>query len=399
MRIGDLWRRLRQAFTEGHTDIVRASRKGVLSRRRTTYRQVVDTGYGNPWLYRCVREIAETMAGIPWYIEEAGGRRLDMPDDPRARLLRRPTEGVALSDWIERWVTYLLLDGEVVGNLILGDRREVLALDLLEPSRLHRHVDTASGEVRYRYRRPNRSVIEIDPEMQVVWRMLDPTDSRYGWAPAAVVCDTSAADTKARGLGEVLVDLGARAGGIVQWHPDARPTPQEISDLREDINAMTTGNRQGSVYVMPRGAQFLEVGLTPREMDFERLRSMNAAEIAAVFGIAPELIGAREAKYANWQQAREALHFDTVQPLVARLQSGLNMAIEPYWRGARVQPDFSQVPALQGFFARKVDMARELVMLGYPRNVVNRRLGLGLPDLQGGDQEYPPLGMSLDDEF
>lgn len=392
---------IRQAFTTGIAETGRTGGRSSRARGgKRPYYQVAQTSFGNPWMYACIREISETLAAIPWFAADAEGKRLEAKDQ-RARLLARPSEGVTLSAWTRAWAVYLLMAGEVHGHMIVSNaesetarKRELLAIDLLEPTQILKRVNRDTGLINYRYRRRDNKVIDIPDEFRISWFMLDPIDKRHGHSAAGVVAGTSDSDDKARGLGEVMVEYGGKAGGIIQWRQDARPGPKQVEDLRADVNKMTSGERLGTIYALPPGAEYKEVGLTPREMDFPRLRQLNSVEMAAVFGIAPELIGSREAKYSNWQQAREAFHFDTIQPLAQTLQEGWQLGTEPYWQGALPRPDFSKVPALQGFFMRQIEAVKALVELGFSVNAAAERVGLGIliQDEELGRREREPLG-------
>ena len=307
-----IWRDLRQAFelvsdARARADFERASRLGTLWPGYEGYRAAAGEAFANPWIYRCVREISETMAGVPWYAADERGARLS-PADERARLLARPSDATTLPAWTEMWSTYLLLRGEVIGHEIVSTDERLLAIDIIEPPRLHR--DLRGGEPRYSYDTLDGRRVDIEPERLVRWALLDPINRQRGFAPAAVVVGTARLDALARQWTEGLVLNGARPGGTVSWDHDARPSATQQADLRDDIMGRVSGARArglGSIIALPKGARFDETGLTPRDMDWSGLRNANAVEICAVFGMSPELIGARPAKYANWQQAREGL--------------------------------------------------------------------------------------------
>ena len=411
MGIGERFRLVRQAFQFGYGGNARTGVQtlgltaGLSSEReqrnrgyRRNFTATAEIAYANPWSYRCIREISETLAGIPWQAVGANGQPVEMGRE--WRLLNQPSAGVTMHGWVERWATYLLIAGEVHAQIIANDRREILALDLLEPARIVRRLDVgANGEVEYDYRMRNGNMVSLDREMLATWMIADPIDDRYGHGPAAVAGATASSDESARELSESMVTRGVRPFGVIEQSPDSTMSVRDVEQLNQVASEMSSGSLAGSVLPLPKGASYVEVGLSPRDMDWSNLRTLNASEIAAVFGIAPELIGARESKYSNWQQAREALHVDTIQPLIQRLQNGLAMAVEPYWRGIKPEPDTSSVPALQGFYSRRVETARELIQLGWPVNAVNERLDLGLPELKGGDTEREPLGMNTDGEM
>ena len=406
MGIGERFRLVRQAFSPGSAGVqtlgLSAGLESQREQRNRAYRRnfiaAAEIAYANPWSYRCIREISETLASIPWKAVSPNGKPVESGRE--WRIMHQPSAGITMTGWVERWATYLLIAGEAHAQLITNDRRELLALDLLEPARIIRRIDAGdNGEIKYDYRMRNGNLINLDREFMASWMIVDPIDNRYGHSPAAVAGSTASSDEAARELGETLISRGVRPLGVIEQSPDSMLSVKDLEQLNQVATEMSAGSLAGSVLPLPKGAKYTEVGLTPRDMDWGNLRMLNASEIATVFGVAPELIGARESKYSNWQQAREALHVDTIQPLLQRLQDGLAMAVEPYWRGVIPMPDTSSVPALQSFYARRVETARELIQLGWPANVVNERLELDLPELKNGDTEREPLGMTTDGEM
>ncbi|HWT46637.1 MAG TPA: phage portal protein, partial [Vicinamibacterales bacterium] len=78
------------------------------------------------------------------------------------------------------------------------------------------------------------------------------------------------------------------------------------------------------------GLDWKEMGLSPVEMDWLDGKRANAAEICAVFGVPPEMVGDSSGRtYSNYQEARKAFYMETVLPLLDHLRDDLNAWLTP----------------------------------------------------------------------
>mgnify|MGYP001607904292 CR=1 FL=1 len=185
---------------------------------------------------------------------------------------------------------------------------------------------------------------------------------------------------------------------------DGRPTGMLISEQdisHEDAQAAAERYRQiyagpegaGKVLVMGKGLTYERIAMTPHEADFQQTRKDLRQDIAvafdmnlAVLGIEVGDVGRRvEQLRAYWQSAivsRSRSHFLPV----------LNEFLAPeFGDDLIVEQDFSDVSELQENETERVAVAREYWAMGVPFAVVNERLRLGFPRVDGDDVGYVPI--------
>jgi phage portal protein BeeE len=156
-----------------------------------------------------------------------------------------------------------------------------------------------------------------------------------------------------------------------------------------------TGNARKTL-IMSK-AKYQQLSQTPAEMDFMATRHFGLQQICAVYGVPIEMIsGMGDANRASGENVRRTFWLDTIIPLLNEIASALNKSLVPEFgdmRTLRIRFDVSGVPALQENYSEKLANAEKLRSLGYPVNVINQRLELGLEDIEGGDIGYIPQGL------
>ena len=121
-------------------------------------------------------------------------------------------------------------------------------------------------------------------------------------------------------------------------------------------------------------------------------RKLNRQEIcAALFRMPQTMIGFTE--NANRAIAEsERLNFieNSVTPLCVRLEAALDPVVKSFGPDLVGWFDVESTPILQSARRDRVLAATKLFSLGYPVNVINKALDLGLPHLPWGDKGYLP---------
>jgi hypothetical protein len=108
--------------------------------------------------------------------------------------------------------------------------------------------------------------------------------------------------------------------------------------------------------------------------------------------VPPQIVGAQEdPTYSNYSVARLSFWEDNIMGMLDWLQSKINTRLAP-WFGDDIiaHYDLSEVPAMRQAFGEKMEQAKTLVAMGYPINIVNERLRLGLPSVEWGDVAWMP---------
>ena len=372
---------------------------GASHYRRDNFDSYADEGYRqNAIVYRCVNEIANGAASIPFKAFQ-GDTELDR--HPILSLLDRPNPTQAGVEFFQSLYSFLLLSGNsyAVRSDVGATPRE---LHLLRPDRMRVKPSKSSMPSGYEYVIQGRVVqtYEADPvtgESEVKhMKLWNPLDDYYGLSPlmaAAVDVDNHNAINKHN---IALLENGARPSGAVVFKPiNDRGIPMQLTDaqrkqLSEDVDNRFSGpNNAGRPLLLEGDFDWKEMGLSPKDMDFLQQKHLAAKDIALCFGVPSQLIGVPDAQtYANVQEARLALYEETIIPLAMRVCSDFNEWLAPaFGDDIRIQYDFEQIPAMTERRRRIYENVTSAVREGIiSRNEARERLGL--EPITGGDDVF-----------
>ena len=109
-----------------------------------------------------------------------------------------------------------------------------------------------------------------------------------------------------------LLSNGARPSGAVVFKPQddagfsVNLTESQRQQMLSDINNRFSGTQNsGRIALLEGDFNFIEMGLSPKDMDFLNLKHMAATDIAMCFGVPSQLVGVPDAQtYANVAEAR-----------------------------------------------------------------------------------------------
>lgn len=372
---------------------------GASHYRRDNFDSYADEGYRqNAIVYRCVNEIANGAASIPF---KAFQGDVELEQHPILTLLNRPNPTQAGVEFFQSLYSYLLLSGNsyAVRSDIGSMPRE---LHLLRPDRMRVKPSKSSMPSGYEYVIQGRVVqtYEADPmtgESEVKhMKLWNPLDDYYGLSPlmaAAVDVDNHNAINKHN---INLLENGARPSGAVVFKPmNDRGIPMQLSDaqrkqLSEDVDNKFSGpTNAGRPLLLEGDFDWKEMGLSPKDMDFLQQKHLAAKDIALCFGVPSQLIGIPDAQtYANVQEARLALYEETIIPLAMRVCSDFNEWLAPaFGEEISIAYDIESIPAMTERRRRIYENVTSAVREGIiSRNEARERLGL--EPITGGDDVF-----------
>lgn len=354
------------------------------------YASLAREGYGrNPVVYRCVRMISEAVASVPLTLYEDNR---PLSEHPLQALLQRPNPAQGGADFMEALVGYL----QVAGNAYLEAvelEREVRELHVLRPDRMKVIPGPDGWPQAWEYTVAGRSVTfhahgAKPPILHLA--LFHPDNDHYGMSPleaAAVAVDVHNAGSV---WNKALLDNAARpSGALVYKGPEAAPnlTPEQFARLKRELEQNHEGARNaGRPLLLEGGLSWVQMGLTPADMDFIDARHVCAREIALAFGVPPMLLGIPgDNTYANYREANLAFWRQTVLPLAEKLCQELSNWLGPRFGGVRLRCDLDAVPALSA--EREALWSRLARAEFLTRN--EKRTAVGLEPLPGGDDMNP----------
>ena len=364
------------------------------------YQDLAKEGYlKNAIVYRCVNEISKGASAVPLLLKN--GDEI-VEQHPIIELLNRPNPLQSYSEFFNSLFGYVLLSGNAyilkVGNE-LGAPKE---LHQLRPDRILIKGSGNSIPDKYEYMINGRVqktylVDQLNGFSEVKHvKLWNPLDDYYGLSPmsaAAVEVDQFNMSSKHN---VNLLQNGARPSGAVIFKPQddagfaANLSESQRQQLLTDLNNRFSGaGNAGRPMLLEGDFDWKEMGLTPKDMDFHRLKNMAATDIALCFGVPSQLVGVPDAQtYANVSEARLALYEETIIPHLRKIQSDLNEWLVPlYDDRLTLEFDVDSIPALSERKRKTYENVTSAVREGImTRNEAREQIGLS--PIDGADGLY-----------
>ena len=288
---------------------------------QTTYAGTVitqDTSLRIGAVYACVRLLADTVSTLPadtFYRD--GGERL--PYRPKPLWLDNPDIGVAREDHLQQAMVSLLLDGNVFIRIFRNTNGEVIALTVLDPTRVEVRRNYESREIEYAIM--NGAVLSTDEVLHI-------TELRR---PGALRGVSRIEEVKqGLGLAAALEEFSARffgqgstTAGIIEWPGNL--TQEQAKDLADGYEqghkGLRRSHRPGVLY---GGAKFVKTGVDPEQAQMLQSRQFAVEEIARIFRVPLHLLqvatpGAMS--YASVEQNAIQFAQYTLRPIITKLET------------------------------------------------------------------------------
>lgn len=367
--------------------------------RKDTFKDYAREGYQqNAIVYRCVNEISQGAASIPFKVFQGD---IELESHPLITLLNRPNPMQANVEYFQSLYAYLLLSGNSYA-LSASVNNVPTELYLLRPDRIEIQPSETMIPKAYKYKLNNQVVAsyEADPvtgQSEIKhFKFWNPLDDYLGLSPlmaAAVDLDQHNMIAKHN---ISLLQNGARPSGAIIFKPtDDIGRTVSLSDAQRqqvqmDMEQQFTGQKNvGRPMLLEGDFDWKEMAMSPRDMDFLQNKHMAAKDIALCFGVPSQLIGIPDSQtYANVQEARLALYEETIIPLAKRIESDLNEWLAPaFGDDISIKYDIDQIPAM----TERRRRVYENVVAAVREGIISRneaRDRLGLEPISGGDEVF-----------
>ena len=288
---------------------------------QTTYSGTVitqDTSLKIGAVYACVRLLADTISTLPadTYYRDGGER---LPYRPKPSWLDNPDLGVSREDHLQQAMVSLLLDGNIFVRIFRNGNGEVIALTVLDPTRVEVRRNYETREVEYVIQ--NGAVLTTGEVLHI-------TELRRPGALRGVSRITEV--KQGLGLAAALEEFSARffgqgstTAGIIEW-PGAL-TQEQAKDLADGYEqghkGLKRSHRPGVLY---GGAKFVKTGVDPEQAQMLQSRQFAVEEIARIFRVPLHLLqvatpGAMS--YASVEQNAIQFAQYTLRPIITKLET------------------------------------------------------------------------------
>lgn len=267
--------------------------------------------------FACVRLLADQVASLPLQpYRSTGDVRTPMSTDPQ--LLQSPATRGTLFDWKYRCVVSLAIRGNAYGLVLETDGFGFpIRIEWLNPDDVH--VDESQPTMPVYYwqgqRVPSEQIVHIPWFAQ--------PGSVKSLSPVAAFAKTLGVGLSATDYGETWFENGGQPPATFK-NSEKTVTADEAETITSRLVAKI---RSGKPLVYGADWDYNALSVTPSESQFIETMKLNATQIAAIFGIPPEMVGGESGSPMTYQNVeQQSLNFVTftLRPWLVRIESVLS---------------------------------------------------------------------------
>jgi HK97 family phage portal protein len=272
----------------------------------------------NVFAFRAVNLIARGISSIPVLIKNCKDQS---PDEFLSGIFRKPNESQTKSSFLENLVSNLLISGNAFVHC--GGKNELRCLRTDRVQIIPNKSKTAADSYVYSV---DSSKFSIEKKDMLHLKFFNPLNDWYGFSPLQAAARAIDQYNEMSKHNLSILQNGGRPSGCLVVKNSGNLTDEQRQQLRSDIHKVYEGTaNSGRIMLLEGGLEWKEMGLSPKDLDFNTGKNIAAREIALAFGVPPLLIGIRgDSAFASYKEAR--LHFweDTIIPLaeLIRLEFG-----------------------------------------------------------------------------
>jgi len=350
------------------------------------------------WVYACINAIAQSISAVPLLFKT--GTRKDsrvLESHPLIDLFETPNPLMSGSQLLEATLVYLGLTGEAFYILDRQSEREIpKELWVVHPGRFKEVLDEKSGLISgWIYSKGTRQ-IPLQPHEVVFFRYFNPYNDYRGLSPLQAARAGVEQDYWAGRYNLAFFQNSAQPGGVLETSGNL--TDEEYQRILAQWQDRHAGaSKAHAIALLEGGLTYKQTGLSQKDMDFLEQRKWNREEIMAAFKVPKTELGLYEdVNYASSKTQRKLFWENTLLPKMALFEFVLWSQLLRRIEGGRIwaEFDYSSISALHEDRNELVDSAQKLWSMGVPLNTVNEYLGLGLPQVEGGDVGYLPFNLA-----
>jgi HK97 family phage portal protein len=219
-------------------------------------------------------------------------------------------------------------------------------------------------------------------------RYFNPHDWARGQSAYRAVSEGVRGDHLAQIFNNSFLENGAEPGGILTT--DKRLDDRAIKNLKSQIKEHNAGpNKAGEPLIAHGGLRWHQLGSTHKDMQYQEGRKWNRQEVSAAWGVPLSELSVHEGLNNSLSlSADKSFWQKSLLPRMKFLATAINSFLMKFIAGGRywVGWDTSVVEALREEFTAKIKNAFTLWRMGWPINAINARLGLGMGDVDWGNE-------------
>jgi len=328
---------------------------GVAEWMKRDGRVFADEGFNrNAYVSAAVNLRTGALARIPLKVTLNGEH---VPDHPLQRLLNRPSigqSGIALRQLL---AAHRIVGGDSFMEIIRGGANE-----LGEPVALHcwapyciKSIEKQGGArlpLAWCYQEGTKKITwpvdQLDGQCNLVqFKNMNLLSERRGLSLLEPVAYDVDQHNSAGEWNQAMLQNSGKPAGMLKTQG---LRPDEREEMRQEVQEKMAGPRNaGKIFIGDEGMDYVQIGLSPKDMDWSEGAKRAATNIVIGLGVAPQLVGIEGSLTRdNYRTARQALYEDTVLPDCDIFCEELNNSLVPLYNqaGLAITYERSDIPAL-----------------------------------------------------
>lgn len=359
----------------------------------------------NAIAFACIHKIAKACADIDLQLCTGEGAAMQVIDNhPLLDLLYRPNPTQSGKEYIEALIAYRLIAGNaytVRASLTDGKlNSEPQELWVLRPDSVRVITSDTGMPSAYRVGSTGQYVDYpvnlLNGKSDVMHiKSFNPLSMWYGQAAVESAAHSVDIFNAAQNWNYSLLKNGARPSGALEVR-NKQGESQELTEeqyhrVKESIEKQYSGSdNSGKPLLLEGGLTWVEMSLSPRDMDFKENQLQAARWIATAFGVPEQMLGipGRDT-YNNMAEAKLSFYQETVIPLMEQFINSLNNWLAPqYGDGIYLKINEDSIDALEPRREMKFKRAQDATFL----TVNEKRIMMGFATIEGGDTLFVETG-------
>lgn len=345
-------------------------------------------------VWRCVRLLSETVAGLPMVIYENvnnGEERRRATNHPLYSVLHdQPNDQQTAFEFREMMTGHVLLRGNAYAFIQPGPRGPADQLIPIHPDRVT--VDKLdNGRLRYLVRQPDG--VDKPYNDEDIFHLRGPSaDGVTGMSIVDYAKESFGMGLAGERYGARFFRNDTKPSGVLST--DKKLSPGAKDRLKSDWQTMHGGSNQHQVAVLEEGLNWQAVGITPEEAQFLQTREFQAEDVCRWFGVPPHMVGLTS-KATSWGSGIEQMSIGfvtyTLLPWLTRWQQTISRDL--IIATGRYFAEFVVAGLLRGDTATRFAAYQTAINTGFMTRNEARRLE-NMNPLPGLDEPLQPLNMA-----
>ena len=304
--------------------------------------------------YRCIKEIADNIGALEW--EVVNNRTDEVFDEhPLLELLNRPNPMQGTTSFFVRLSSFKQISGNSYVQRVGPKNSAPKELYVLSPN----YMEVIAGnslmipkEYKYKPTGTNKSVtfpINAKTGISEILHIktFNPLDNLVGQSPIAAAAFSIDLHNEVSEWNMRLLQNGARPSGALISKTGMSEPQRDILKKEFKENYQSAPNA-GKPLVFEGDIEWVDMMLSPKDMDYINSKSVSAKDIAVAFRVPPILlnIGA-DSTFNNMKEARLSMIENTIIPEADSLVDELNHWLVPlFGDDIRLQYNKDAIPAI-----------------------------------------------------